>query len=87
LRTRLSTKGQLIIPKAMRERLGWSAGDELVLDERGDSIVIRAARPGAAISFEDLVGCAGYRGSARSVDEMEKAIAQGAREQGGHRRQ
>lgn len=86
MRTRLSTKGQLILPKAMRERHGWLPGDELILDELGDSIVIRLARPGPEVDFEDLVGCAGYRGPARSLEEMEEAITQGARGQGGDRR-
>jgi AbrB family looped-hinge helix DNA binding protein len=85
LRTRLSTKGQLIIPKAIRERHGWSPGDELILDDRGDAVVIRLARSGPETSFEDLVGCAGYRGPTRSLAEMEEAIARGARKQSGRR--
>jgi AbrB family looped-hinge helix DNA binding protein len=85
LRTRLSTKGQLIIPKAIRERHGWSPGDELILDDRGDSIVIRLAKPGPETTFEDLVGCARYRGPARSLEEMEEAIARGAGKQSGRR--
>jgi hypothetical protein len=34
------------------------------------------------IRLEDLVGCAGYHGPRRSLEEMEAAIAQGARERG-----
>jgi AbrB family looped-hinge helix DNA binding protein len=80
MRTRLSTKGQLIIPKAIRERHGWSAGSELALEDRGDAIVIRSARPAPETTFEELVGCIGYRGPARSLEDMEVAIARGARE-------
>jgi AbrB family looped-hinge helix DNA binding protein len=82
VRTRLSTKGQLIIPKAIRERHDWSPGVELVLEDRGDSLVIRLAKPGPETTLEDLVGCTGYRGPARSLEEMAAAIARGAR----HRR-
>ncbi|HEV3456316.1 MAG TPA: AbrB/MazE/SpoVT family DNA-binding domain-containing protein [Thermoanaerobaculia bacterium] len=80
MRTRLSTKGQLIIPKAIRERHGWSPGSELALEDRGDAVLIRSARPEPETTFEELVGCTGYRGPARSLGDMEHAIARGARE-------
>ena len=85
MRTRLSTKGQLIIPKAIRERHDWSPGVELDLEDRGDSVVLRLAKPGPETTFKDLVGCTGYRGPARSLEEMEAAIARGARRQGGRK--
>ena len=85
MRTRLSTKGQLIIPKAVRDRHDWSPGVELDLEDRGDSLVIRLARPGPETTFEDLAGCTGYRGPARSLEEMEAAIVRGARRQGGRK--
>jgi AbrB family looped-hinge helix DNA binding protein len=80
MRTHLSTKGQLIIPKAIRDRHGWHPGTELLLEERGDSVVLRPVKPLPATSLADLIGCAGYQGPARSIAEMEAAIARGARE-------
>jgi AbrB family looped-hinge helix DNA binding protein len=80
MRTRLSTKGQLIIPKAIRERHGWSPGSELALEDHGDAVVIRSVKHGPETTFEELVGCIGYRGPARSLEDMEAAIARGARE-------
>ncbi|MBV8202304.1 MAG: AbrB/MazE/SpoVT family DNA-binding domain-containing protein [Acidobacteria bacterium] len=80
MRTRLSTKGQLIIPKAIRDRHGWSAGSELALEDRGDSIVIRSVGLSPKTTLEELVGCIGYRGPARSLEDMEAAIARGARQ-------
>jgi AbrB family looped-hinge helix DNA binding protein len=78
--TRLSTKGQLIIPKEIRERHGWTAGVELLVEDRGDSVVLRRAEDVPSTSLEDLVGCAGYKGPVRSLEDMEAAIARGARE-------
>lgn len=73
--TRLSTKGQLVLPKALRERHGWEAGTELVVEDRGDSVVLRARRPAGPLGWGDLLGAAGYRGPRRSLAEMERAIA------------
>jgi AbrB family looped-hinge helix DNA binding protein len=43
-RTRLSSKGQVIIPKAVRERHGWQPGVELEVEDRGDVVVLRPVR-------------------------------------------
>lgn len=37
---RVSERGQVTIPKDLRDRIGIQEGDELVFDERGDEIVI-----------------------------------------------
>jgi AbrB family looped-hinge helix DNA binding protein len=78
--TRLSTKGQLIIPKEIRERHGWRAGTELFVEDHGDSVVLRQAQDLPITTLEDLVGCAGYKGPALSLEDMEAGIARGARE-------
>src|SRR6185295_3866311 len=78
--TRLSTKGQLIIPKDVRERHGWTAGVELLVEDRGDSVILRRAVDLPETTVDDLVGCTGYKGPTLSLEEMEDGIARGARE-------
>lgn len=80
--TKLSTKGQLIIPKEIRDRHGWSAGTEIEIEDRSDTVVLRPVDDlqYPETTFDDLVGCAGYRGPRRSQEEMEAGIARGARE-------
>lgn len=77
--TRLSTKGQLIIPKEIRDRYGWTIGTELSIEDQGGCVVIRRAEDLPETSLEDLVGCSGYQGPRHGLDEMEAAIAEGAR--------
>ncbi len=81
---RLSTRGQLIIPKALRDRHGWAPGTKLVVEDRVDGVFVRLAKTLPPAELEDLVGSTGYRGPARSLDDMEAAIVRGARRQ--HRR-
>jgi hypothetical protein len=52
---------------------------ELIVEDHGDSVVLRRAEDLPATTLEDLVGCAGYRGPARTLEDMEAAIARGAR--------
>jgi AbrB family looped-hinge helix DNA binding protein len=64
LRVRLSTKGQLVVPREIRERHGWSAGAELIFEDQGDRVILRQVENLPPIRVEDLIGCTGYRGAA-----------------------
>jgi AbrB family looped-hinge helix DNA binding protein len=37
----ISTKGQIVIPKTVRDRLNLKAGTEVVIDVRGESLVMK----------------------------------------------
>lgn len=80
-RTRVSAKGQVVIPKALREAKGWEAGTELVVEPTADGLTLRAAHAKRAEAAADLLGCTGYRGPRRTLAEMGEAIARGARGQ------
>jgi AbrB family looped-hinge helix DNA binding protein len=78
--TRLSTKGQLIIPKQIRDRHGWAPGVELEFEDRGDHVVLRSAEILPRTTLEEVLGCMRYQGPAKSLEEMAAGIAKGARE-------
>lgn len=78
----MSSKGQVIIPKDVRESLSWTAGTELVVEVSEDGVTLRAATPFARTKIEDVLGCAGYRGPRKSLAEMNAGIARGARATG-----
>jgi AbrB family looped-hinge helix DNA binding protein len=71
---RLSTKGQIVIPRELRTRNRWVAGTELVVEDHGDTLILRAAKPFAPTGVEDGIGCTGYRGPAKSVEEMDAGV-------------
>lgn len=75
-RAALSTKGQLVLPKAIRERLGLQAGDKIdfVIHENGDVFLRRAA-----VHVQSLRGCLRPpNGKVASIEDMERAIRKGA---------
>jgi AbrB family looped-hinge helix DNA binding protein len=40
----MSSKGQIVIPASVRERQKLRPGDELLIEERDDEVVLRKAR-------------------------------------------
>ena len=57
---RVTSKGQVVIPAKIRRRLGIEKGTQLIIEERGDEIVIR---PVTAAYFERFAGILKGKGS------------------------
>ncbi len=78
--TRLSSKGQVIIPKPMRARHHWDTGQELLVIDTGDGILLKPKTPFPETSIQDVAACLAYDGEPKSLDEMDAAIARGVQE-------
>jgi AbrB family looped-hinge helix DNA binding protein len=79
-KTRLSSKGQVIIPKAVRERQGWQPGTELEVEDQGDVVVLRRAPLFPRTTIDEAYGCLKYDGPPRTVEEMDEGIAEHIRQ-------
>lgn len=78
--TRLSSKGQIIIPKSIRVAHHWDVGMEFIVEERGGSIILRPLKPFPVTHLEKGLGCTGYQGRSKSLEEMDKGIAESLRQ-------
>jgi AbrB family looped-hinge helix DNA binding protein len=74
-RTRLSTKGQVILPKELRITRAWGPGTEFTIEETRDGILLRPVRPFPPVKLEDVAGCLPWRGKAKTIAEMDAAVA------------
>lgn len=79
--TTLSSKGQVIIPKHMRTLHRWETGQDLVVIDTGDGILLRPKKPFAETSLDEVAACLKYDGETVTLDDMEEAIKRGAVEQ------
>ncbi len=79
-RATVTSKGQITIPKEIRDRLGLSPGDglEFTVDAEGKLVGNPIRKTGA----EDLAGCLGHLAGAEPVSlaEMDDAIRRAAAE-------
>lgn len=63
--TKMSSKGQVVIPEALREALGLAAGTQFVVVGRGDTVIFKLIEEPKMTQFEDLISEA--RKSAKKV--------------------
>lgn len=71
--TRMSSKGQVVIPESLRRQLGLEAGTEFVVGGADDVIVLKALKPLAMNDFDHLIRQA--RAQARQVGLRRSDIA------------
>ena len=74
MNTKLSSKGQVIIPKAVRDARGWEEGTELIVEERDDGVLLRPLMPPKRYTVDDLYGILKYDGPPKSIEDMNRAI-------------
>lgn len=73
--TTVSTKGQVILPKTIRTRRGWAPGTALVVEDTPDGVLLKAAPVFPHQRPQDVFGCLKYDGTAKTIAEMDVAIA------------
>lgn len=63
--TKLSSKGQVVIPEEVRNRLGLKPGDQFVVVGNEDTVVLKSISPPSVSEFDELIRTA--RDQARAV--------------------
>lgn len=77
--TIVSTKGQVILPRAIRDRRAWQPGTRLIVEETGDGILLRKAPAFAATEPGAVFGTLRVSGPPVSVEDMDTAVMAEAR--------
>jgi AbrB family looped-hinge helix DNA binding protein len=84
IRAKISSKGQLVVPKDIRDRLGFAEGSEVEFIESADGVMIKRIRPMSGrfppITFEEFMARRlKWTGLKISVEDMNRAIEKEAR--------
>ncbi len=74
LTTTVSTKGQVILPKAIRQRKNWEPGTRLVVEDTPDGVLLKPAPVFAPTRPEEVAGMLAYRGRPKTIEDMDAAI-------------
>lgn len=78
--TKLSSKGQIIIPKWLRDAYRWETGLEFVVIDTGEGVLLKPSRSFEPTSLEDVAGSLPHTGKSRTIEEMEDDLQRGIRE-------
>lgn len=81
--TIVSTKGQVILPKQIRDRRRWSPGTRLLVEETADGVLLRSAPDFQPALPNEIYGSLRIAGKPKSVEEMDEGILQEARRRAG----
>ncbi len=78
--TTVSTKGQVILPKAIRDSKGWGAGARLTVESTRDGVLLRQAeRPFAPTKPEEVFGSLSHHGKRLSDRDIASALRAAAK--------
>ena len=72
--TRLSSKGRIVLPKAVRDSHNWAPGTDLIVEDVDNGVLLRPVRRDKATRLSDVVGCLKHDGPSLTLDETDAAI-------------
>jgi len=72
--TKLSTKGQIVLPKNIRVSRTWGPGMEFTVEETSDGILLRPARRFPAVDLAEVAGCLRSKHKSQTPAQMRDAI-------------
>lgn len=73
--SRMSSKGQVVIPESVRDRLKLKPGAQFIVVGEGDVVILKAITPPALNEFEDLIAEARRQGRKAGVKQSDIAAA------------
>jgi len=72
--TVMSTKGQMILPKAVRDRRAWGPGTRLTVEETADGVLLRAEPLFPPTTVDQVYGLLHHEGPPKTLEEMDAGI-------------
>jgi AbrB family looped-hinge helix DNA binding protein len=77
--TKLSSKGQVVLPRSIRNARKLQPGTEFLIEDTADGILLRPLKPFAKTQIDAVFGSLCYAGPPKTVEEMHEAVLREAR--------
>src|SRR3984893_2695881 len=72
--TKLSSKGQEVLPKSVRDQHGWGEGTEFVVESTAHGVLLRPRQAFPATRIDGVFGSLPYRGKPKSLSDFDAGI-------------
>ncbi|EJC69015.1 looped-hinge helix DNA binding domain, AbrB family [Rhizobium leguminosarum bv. viciae WSM1455] len=79
----ISTKGQIILPKTIRQRRKWEADTRLIVEETAEGVLLRQATAFSQTKPDDVFGVLPFSGEPKTLEEVEAGVLADARRRDG----
>lgn len=73
--TRMSSRGQVVIPEAVRDKLGLGAGTQFVVTGEGDVVVLKKLNPPSMADFDEIIATARRQARAAGLTKAQVRAA------------
>ena len=70
----LSSKGQVVIPKEIRDELHWDAGTQITLVSSASGVMLKAVPTKTGRKLVDLIGMFKHEGRPLATEELCKPV-------------
>jgi len=74
MQTKVSTRGQVVLPKAIRDKRRWKAGTRLTVEDRPEAVLLKPVEKKKKLTIDDLRGIVKYKGPPHTIEEMNAGI-------------
>jgi AbrB family looped-hinge helix DNA binding protein len=81
--TKLSSKGQVVLPLSVRKRRKWEPGTQLIIEDTEQGVLLRPAKPFPPTDVDEFIAILEkrkYKGKPKTLADMDEAIAIGVRD-------
>ncbi|MBB4506340.1 AbrB/MazE/SpoVT family DNA-binding domain-containing protein [Rhizobium leguminosarum] len=79
----VSTKGQIILPKTIRQRREWEADTRLIVEETAEGVLLRQAPAFSQTKPDDVFGMLPFSSEPKTLEDMEADVLAEARRRDG----
>jgi len=73
--TKLSSKGQIVIPEEIRENMHLKEGDQFVVIGQGDTVILKSITPPSMDEFKGLLAEAGEQAKKAGMKKSDALAA------------
>ncbi len=77
---RIFNDGKLKLPEFIRATHNWEIGQELIIMDSDEGIFLTSKAPFEPTTLDEVAGCLKYKGRAKTLEDMENAVAKGVAE-------
>jgi bifunctional DNA-binding transcriptional regulator/antitoxin component of YhaV-PrlF toxin-antitoxin module len=72
--------GQVVLPEVIRRAHHWDIGQELLVVDRDEGVLLTSKALFEPTTLDEVAGCLHYTGRAKTLDDMQQAIAEGVKQ-------